>query len=98
METGELETDMLFLGLTRSSTILGVSYIVVLLNFLVGAMGFVLTSDFKFFGAMVPVHLVAYVLSKKEPLFMELFLVKQQKCNRCKNRFYHGLSNSYDVM
>ncbi|PIR37404.1 MAG: type IV secretion system protein VirB3 [Alphaproteobacteria bacterium CG11_big_fil_rev_8_21_14_0_20_39_49] len=98
METGELETDMLFLGLTRPSMIFGVSYLVVMTYFLIGCMGFVLTSDFKFFGGMLPIHCVAYVLSEKEPLFMELFMVKQQKCNKCKNKFYHGLTNSYDVM
>jgi len=98
METGELETDMLFLGLTRPSMLLGVSYMVVMSYFLVGTMGFVLTSDFKFFFGMIPIHGAAYVMSEKEPLFMELFMIKQQKCNKCKNRLYHGLTNSYDVM
>jgi type IV secretion system protein VirB3 len=95
--TGELESDMLFLGLTRPSMIFGVSYLVVMTYFLIGAMGFVLTSDFRFFFGMIPIHLGAYVMSQKEPLFMELFMIRQQKCNKCKNRFYHGLTNSYDV-
>jgi type IV secretion system protein VirB3 len=96
--TGELEVDMLFLGLTRPSMLFGVSYTVVLVNFFLCMMGFVITSDFKFFMAMPLIHGVAYVLSEKEPLFLELFMVKQQKCNKCKNRLYHGLTNSYDVM
>lgn len=96
--TGELEVDMLFLGLTRPSMLFGVSYTVVLANFFVCMMYFVLTSDFKGFGAMPIIHGIAYVLSEKEPLFLELFMIKQQKCNRCKNRLYHGLTNSYDVM
>jgi type IV secretion system protein VirB3 len=96
--TGELEVDMLFLGLTRPSMLFGVSYTVVLANFFICMMYFVGTSDFKGFMAMPVVHAVAYVLSEKEPLFLELFMIRQQKCNKCKNRLYHGLTNSYDVM
>ena len=96
--TGELEVDMLFLGLTRSPMIFGFSYMVVGINFLIGMFYFVLTSDFKGFAAIPVVHAIAYVASQKEPLFLELFMIKQQKCNKCKNKFYHGMTNSYDVM
>ena len=97
-DTGELEVDMLFLGLTRPSMLFGVSYTVVLANFFLCMMYFVITSDFLGFLALPLIHGVAYVLSEREPLFLELFMIKQQKCNRCKNRLYHGLTNSYDVM
>lgn len=96
--TGELEVDMLFLGLTRPSMLFGVSYTVVLANFFICMMYFVLTSDFRGFLAMPAIHALAYVMSEREPLFLELFMIKQQKCNKCKNRLYHGLTNSYDVM
>ena len=96
--TGELEVDMLFLGLTRASMLFGVSYTVVMINFLIGCTYFILSSDFKGFGMMPIVHGIAYVASQKEPLFLDLFMIKQQKCNKCQNRFYHGMTNSYDVM
>lgn len=95
---GELEVDPLFLGLTRPSMLFGVSYTVVLANFFLCMMYFVISSDFRGFLALPLIHGVAYLLSEKEPLFLELFMIKQQKCNRCKNRLYHGLTNSYDVM
>lgn len=95
---GELEVDMLFLGLTRPSMLFGVSYTVVLANFIICMASFVAFADLRIFLAMPLVHGVAYVLCQKEPLFLELFLVKSQKCNKCKNRLYHGLNNSYDVM
>lgn len=97
-DTGELEIDMVFLGLTRPSMFFGVSYTMVMLNFLCCMMAFVMTSNSKAFLAMFLIHGIGYVLSEKEPLFLELFMVKQQKCNRCKNRFYHGMTNSYDIM
>lgn len=96
--TGQLEVNMLFLGLTRPSMLLGVSYLVVLANFFICLMLFVMTSKFQVFVGMIVIHAVAYILSEKEPLFLELFMIKQQKCNKCKNRLYHGLTNSYDVM
>jgi type IV secretion system protein VirB3 len=98
VDTGELEVDMVFLGLTRPSMIFGVSYMVVVAYFFACMMYFVITSDFKGFLAMPAFHAVGYVLSEKEPLFLELFMVKQQKCNKCKNKFFHGMTNSYDVM
>ena len=69
--TGELEVDMLFLGLTRSPMLFGVSYMVVAINFL-SCMGyFVVTSDFAGFMAMPVIHGVAYVASQKEPLLKQ---------------------------
>lgn len=95
---GELGVDMLFLGLTRSPMLFGVSYMVVGMNFLIGCFYFIITSDFKGFLAVPVVHGIAYVASQKEPLFLELFMIKQQKCNKCVNKFYHGMTNSYEIM
>lgn len=97
-DTGELEVDMLFLGLTRPAMMFGVCYEVVMLNFLFSLFYFISTSDLKGFLMLPALHGVAYVASQKEPLFLKLFLVKQQKCNKCANKFYHGMTNSYDVM
>jgi type IV secretory pathway VirB3-like protein len=38
-DSGELETDMLFLGLTRPPMLFGVSFTVVMCYFLIGTMG-----------------------------------------------------------
>ena len=96
-ETGELEVDMLFLGLTRPAMLFGVGYTVVMANFLVCMFYFILTSEFKGFAALPIIHGIAYLASQKEPLFLELFMLKQQRCNKCKNKYYHGMANSYDV-
>lgn len=95
--TGELELDMLFLGLTRPPMLFGVSYTIVMINFLGCITAYLLFPHLKILLVCFPVHGVAYVLSQKEPLFMELFRVRMAKCNKCKNRFYHGMTNSYDV-
>jgi type IV secretion system protein VirB3 len=93
---GKLVSDPLFLGLTRPPMFLGVSYMFVLLNMLGCVLYFINTSDLKgLFVTMPAIHLIGYLITLKEPLFIELFMVKGSKCLRCKNRLYHG-ANSYD--
>ncbi len=96
--TGELEVDMLFLGLTRPPMLWGVTYSIVMVYFLVCMFGFVLTSNFLCFLAMPIVHGIAYIALQKEPLALDLWIARNSKCNKCKNKFYHGMTNSYDVM
>lgn len=95
--SGEIEVDILFLGLTRSPMLFGVSYMVVVMNFLISMTYFVLTSDFKVIVVFLFLHAVGYVLSQREPLFIQLVLNKSQKCRRCRNFRYHGQTNSYDI-
>jgi type IV secretion system protein VirB3 len=97
-ESGKVEADLLFLAMTRPSFLFGVSYLPVIVNFLLCMMYFVVSSDFRSFLAMPLVHLVFYGLTQKEPLFMELFMVRMQHCNKCRNRFFHGMTNSYSLM
>lgn len=95
--TGELEADPLFVGLTRPPMLFGVSYIFVLLNGFFSILGFINTSDFTILLVIAPsVHLVGYLICFKEPLFLELYMIRSNKCMKCKNRFYHG-ANSYDL-
>ena len=93
--TGELSTDPLFIGLTRPPLFFGVSYMFCILNGGSVMITFINTSNPLYLGLLPIIHGVGYLLCSKEPLFIELFMVKSQKCNICKNKMYHG-SNSYD--
>ncbi len=95
-ETGRLKIDPLFVGLTRPTLLFGVSQMFVIFNSLACIGYFVQTSDLRAMGAMFLAHIVGYILTAKEPLFIELYMVKMQKCNKCVNKFYHG-ANSYDM-
>ena len=95
-ESGVLKVDPLFVGLTRPTLIFGVSQIFFILNTM-GSMGYyVLANDFRAIFLLFGNHLIAYIVCAKEPLFMELYMHKMQKCPKCKNQFYHGV-NSYDM-
>jgi type IV secretion system protein VirB3 len=96
-QTGKLEADPLFIGLTRPPVIFGVSYMFVVMNFFVNVIIFIQTSNFMYLFVCLPgIHMVGYIICFKEPLFVELFLVRSAKCTKCKNKTYHG-ANSYDV-
>lgn len=94
--TGKLQSDPLFVGLTRPTMFLGVSFKYVLCNSLISIIYFINTSDFiGLFVAMPCLHMVGYIICFKEPLFIELFIIRSNKCSKCRNKSFHG-ANSYD--
>lgn len=94
---GQLEVDKLFKGLTRPPMILGVSFSFAVLNLCLSFISYLVTNKMKFIVLLMPcIHLIAYIICFKEPLFLELFLTRSQKCSLCINKLYHG-ANSYDV-
>ncbi|MDN5248044.1 MAG: type IV secretion system protein VirB3 [Wolbachia endosymbiont of Tyrophagus putrescentiae] len=97
MSTGSIQTDQLFKGLTRPAMLFGVSYMFAILNVMICMVTFINTNDLRIILLLLPtIHGIGYIASAKEPLFIELFMVKMQKCPRCSNRIYHG-ANSYDI-
>lgn len=95
-EGGRIKVDPLFVGLTRPTLLFGVSQMFVILNVFCCIGYFVMTSDFSSLFALAIIHMFGYLICAKEPLFVELFMVKMQKCNKCNNKFFHG-ANSYDM-
>ncbi len=96
--SGTIGSDPLFLGLTRPPMLLGVSYKFAALNGLFSLLAFVITSKFFYLLILLPgLHLIGYFICLKEPRAIELFIARMSKCNVCRNRYYHGGTNSYDV-
>ena len=94
--SGVVKADPLFVGLTRPPMLFGVSYTFAILNGMACMLLYISTSNFKYLISMFPIHALGYFLCSKEPLFIELFKVRAEKCSRSKNRLFHG-ANSYDV-
>jgi len=96
--SGVVGTNPLFLGLTRPPLLMGVSYTFAALNGIVSLLAFVITSKFFYLFIMLPgVHMLGWFICLKEPRAVELFIAKFSKCNICRNKIYHGGTNSYDV-
>lgn len=95
---GKIGVDPLFLGLTRPSMILGVTYVFAGMNALVSLMLFVMTSRFIYLLVMMPtLHGIAYLICLKEPLTLEMIIMKTSNFMKCRNRSFYGGLNSYDV-
>lgn len=96
MSSNKLNTDPLFIGLTRPTLIFGVSTSYAMLNMMVSVVYFINTSSFYIVLIAGIIHLVGYILCFKEPKFMELYLNKLSSFNNCTNKSYYG-ANSYIV-
>ena len=95
-KSGYVQIDPLFGGLTRPPMVFGVTYAYFALNILGSLVYFILRSDFKVILIAAFVHGIAYMVCLKEPLLIEMFMLRQAKFRRCRNRKVHGLRNSYD--
>jgi type IV secretion system protein VirB3 len=91
-----INSDPLFVGLTRPTMIFGVSIQFALLNILVSCVIFVMLSSFKIIPIAFLIHGIGYILCFKEPKFLELYMNKFQRCSLCKNKAYYK-ANSYKV-
>lgn len=93
--TGHLKSDQLFKGLTRPAMLFGVSFTFVMLNLMISLICYILSKKLLIlFGLMPAMHALGYIICFQEPLFVELYLIKTNKCMKCRNKFYHG-ANSY---
>ena len=96
--SGTVGADALFLGLTRPPMLLGVSYTFAALNGIVSLLAFIITNKFFYLLVLLPGnHMIGWFVCLKEPRAIELLLTRYSKCNICRNRYYHGGTNSYDV-
>lgn len=93
--SGKLVSDPLFVGLTRPTMVFGVSIQYAMLNMMVSLLVFIYYSGILiiFFAGFM--HLVGYIACFKEPRFMQIWLNKASKCNKCQNKYFYG-ANSYD--
>jgi type IV secretion system protein VirB3 len=94
-DTGSVSTDPLFVGLTRSTMIFGVSFKMFFMNFFVSLLAYINSPGLKVILLAICLHTFAYILCFKEPLILELYMKRAEKCNKCKNKGYYG-ANSYD--
>lgn len=96
--SGSISADPLFLGLTRPPMILGASFTFTAVNVMVTLLTFIITSNFLYILVLFPLTQgAAWFICLKEPRAMELLITKTSKCSICRNRGFHGGTNSYDV-
>lgn len=67
-----LVADTLFVGMTRTSMVWGVTYSAMMFNVVVTAESFIVTKNLAWLLAFVPLHGLLYLLCLYEPRFFDL--------------------------
>lgn len=78
----ELEEDFLFVGATRPAMIWGVPFGYFLVTLLTGVCGFLLTNTIEAALICVPVFIVGFLISLKEPRRLTQFYIDQTEIGR----------------
>lgn len=99
MDEDQVDIDPLFIGMTRPPIFWGVPMEFFGINFIIFGVGIIaFTSLLAKLGFVilicVPLHVIAYVLTEREPHWMGIYLIKMAKCAPTRNRIFWK-TNSY---
>ena len=87
--------DPLVGGLTRPPMMLGIPYVLFVMEFVVVALIFINTKNLLMFLLVLPVHGIAYALTVRDNRFVDVLMVRLAKCPVTRNhRFWGGDSYS----
>lgn len=94
-----IHTDPLFIGLTRPPLVIGVPMEYFGLLFMAFGIGMIAFASLKakaifFVAVCLPLYLIGYLATEKEPHWMGLYLTKLTKCGPIRNKNFWK-SNSY---
>jgi len=83
--------DPLVVGLTRPPMMLGVPYVLFVLEWCVVVLIFINTKNLLMFLLFAPIHGIAYALTVRDNRFVDILLVRYGKCPITRNhRFWGG--------
>jgi type IV secretion system protein VirB3 len=91
-----LERDPVFAALTRPQMFAGVSYSFFVLNLVVTTELFLVFKSFWAIVAALLLHGVGYVVCRREPRFLDLWILRASRCPRVPN-WRHWRCNSYSA-
>lgn len=99
MDEDRVDTDPLFIGMTRPPLVMGVPMEYFGVNFILFGIGMIafasLTGKLGFFLCVcVPLHVLGYVATEKDPHWMSIYLTKLSRCGPTQNRGFWK-TNSY---
>ena len=90
----DLRRDTVFTALTRPQMFAGVTFTFFILNAILAVELFLIFKSFKVLLVAVVAHLIAALVSLREPRIFDLWIARVSKCRRVKNhRFWR--CNSY---
>jgi type IV secretion system protein VirB3 len=82
--------DPLVGGLTRPPMMLGIPYVLFVLEFCLVVLIFINTKNLFMFLLVIPIHGIAYLLTVRDARFVDIILVRFGRCPYPRNRSFWG--------
>jgi type IV secretion system protein VirB3 len=82
--------DPLVGGLTRPPMMLGIPYVLFVLEFCLVVLIFINTKNLLMFLLVIPLHGIAYLLTVRDARFVDIILVRFGRCPFTRNRSFWG--------
>ncbi len=95
--SGKLDSDPVFLGLTRPAMFMGVTYLWGMLETFICIIYFINSSSFWTFLYFAVAHITGLLICSKEPRMVELMMMASKTNFVCQNKNFHGGNSSFDV-
>ncbi|MDC6409561.1 type IV secretion system protein VirB3 [Xylella fastidiosa subsp. multiplex] len=91
--TQDVYTDALFVGLTRPATILGISYIACVGEFMATALIFLGVGNPLYLALALPIHAILYLVSANDPKIFGSMYMWLRTNGRCRNLLFWRASS-----
>lgn len=91
--TQDVQTDELFVGLTRPTTMWGIPYTAFVIEFMATALVFLAVGNPLFLLLAVPIHGVLYAISANNPVAFEGIMMWLKTIGRCRNTRFWGAAS-----
>ena len=88
--TQDIYTDVLFVGLTRPTTMWGIPYSAFVIEFMTTALVFLAVGNPLYLLLGVPIHAVLYLISANDPGAFDAILIWLRTIGRCRNAKFWG--------
>jgi Type IV secretory pathway, VirB3 components len=94
MRTGnDLSVDILFVALTRPTTMWGVPYMAFIIEFMLVTLVFLATGNPFYLLIIVPLHGILYLVSAHDPGIFDSLYVWSMTTGRCRNSRFWGAAS-----
>jgi len=89
-DISQIQVDILFVGMTRPTTMWGVPYSAFIIEFMVTALFFLAVGNPVCLLIAVPIHGILYLVSAHDPEVFDLIFIWFKTNGRCRNSKFWG--------
>jgi len=91
--SNDLSVDILFVALTRPTTMWGVPYMAFIIQFMAVTLVFLAAGNPFYLLLAIPVHGILYLISAHDPGIFDSIFIWMKTTGRCRNRRFWGAAS-----